>query len=56
MNRKLKNILFVILGSAILAFGIYHIHSVSGVTEGGVLGGILLIEHHFDISPVCLDW
>ena len=24
--------------SAFLAFGLYHVHSVSGITEGGVLG------------------
>ena len=29
----------------------YNIHSVSKVTEGGVLGLILLGEHHFEISP-----
>ena len=51
MKIKIKNVLLVILGSAILALGIYHIHSISGVTEGGILGGILLIEHHFSISP-----
>ncbi len=39
------------MGSAILAFGIYNIHSVSPVTEGGVLGATLLIEHWLKISP-----
>ena len=39
------------LGSAILAFGLYHVHSLSGVTEGGVLGLTLFLEHCFDISP-----
>ena len=48
---KIKNILLILLGSAILAFGMYNIHSVSKVTEGGVLGLILLGEHHFEISP-----
>ena len=40
-----------ILGGLILAFGIYNIHSVSGVTEGGVLGAMLLLEHWLHISP-----
>ena len=40
-----------LLGSAILAFGIYHVHSLSGVTEGGVLGMTLLLNHWFHISP-----
>ncbi len=48
---KIKNILLLLLGSGILAFGLYHIHSVSGVTEGGSLGLTLLLDHWFDISP-----
>ena len=49
INRK--NIVFSLLGSAILAFGLYHIHSLSGVTEGGALGLTLLLQNWFDISP-----
>ena len=48
---KPKNCLSIILGSAILAFGLYNVHSISGVTEGGVLGLTLLLEHWFGISP-----
>ena len=44
-------VLMLLLGCAIQAFGLYHIHSFSGVTEGGVLGATLLLEHHFCISP-----
>lgn len=40
-----------LLGSAILAFGLYHVHSFSGVTEGGILGFTLLLHHWFHISP-----
>lgn len=40
-----------LLGSAVLAFGLYHIHSFSGVTEGGQLGLALLLSHWFSISP-----
>jgi len=46
-----KNCLTIVLGSAILAFGLYNVHSISGVTEGGVLGLTLLLEHWFGISP-----
>ena len=46
-----KNCLMIVLGSAILAFGLYNVHSISGVTEGGVLGLTLLLEHWFNISP-----
>lgn len=40
-----------ILGSAVLAFGMYNIHSVSGVTEGGILGLTLLGDHWLHLSP-----
>ena len=46
-----RNILFSLLGSGILAFGIYHVHAISGVTEGGTLGLTLLLEHWFSLSP-----
>ncbi|MBQ4258260.1 MAG: YitT family protein [Clostridia bacterium] len=41
----------LLLSSAVLAFGLYEIHSFSGVTEGGVLGAVLLLEHWFGVSP-----
>jgi len=40
-----------ILGSMILAFGLYNIHSLSGITEGGILGLTLLLQHWLGISP-----
>ncbi len=48
---KLKNCIFLILGGAILAFGLFNVHSFSGVTEGGTLGLTLLLDHWFSISP-----
>lgn len=52
---ELKKILFncflIILGSSILAFGLYNVHSVSNVTEGGVLGLTLLLQYWFKLSP-----
>lgn len=48
---RLSACLVTVLGSAILAFGLYNVHSLSGVTEGGVLGLNLLLEHWFGISP-----
>lgn len=50
-DMKLKNCIFLILGSAILAFGLFNVHSFSGVTEGGTLGLTLLLEHWLHISP-----
>ena len=46
-----KSVALSLLGSAILAFGLYHVHSFSGVTEGGQLGLVLLLQHWFHISP-----
>lgn len=48
---KLSSVLLLLLGSAILAFGLYNVPSVSNVTEGGILGLTLLLEYWFDISP-----
>ena len=48
---KLRNCLILLVGSIVQAIGIYNIHAVSSVTEGGVLGLTLLLRHWFDISP-----
>lgn len=48
---ELKSCLVACFGSAFLAFGLYNVHSLSGVTEGGVLGLTLLLENWFHISP-----
>ncbi len=45
------DLLVAFLASAFQAFGIYNIHALSNVTEGGVLGLVLLGEHCFGISP-----
>ncbi|MBQ8954447.1 MAG: YitT family protein, partial [Clostridia bacterium] len=39
------------LGAAILAFGLFNIHSRCRITEGGVLGMTLLIQHWTGLSP-----
>ncbi len=51
MKLKFKPCIAMILGGMILAFGIYNIHSISPVTEGGILGLVLLCEHWFSVSP-----
>ena len=48
---KGKNCLFLVLGSAILAFGLFNVHSFSEVTEGGTLGLTLLLDHWLHLSP-----
>lgn len=47
---KLSSVLLLLAGSALLAFGLYNVHSISNVTEGGILGLTLLLEHWFGIS------
>lgn len=36
-------------GTAICSFGIYNVHDQSGITEGGALGFILLLNHWFGL-------
>ena len=48
---KISNCLMAFISSAFQAFGIYHVHNLADVTEGGVLGLTLLLEHWFHISP-----
>ena len=48
---KWKNVMLCIAGSAILSFGLYNIHALSGVTEGGILGMTLLLNHWLHLSP-----
>ena len=50
-NIKASRCVVAALGSVILAFGLYHVHSFSGVTEGGVLGMTLLLDHWLHLSP-----
>lgn len=49
--RNFKRALLSLLGSAILAFGLYHIHAQSDLTEGGALGLTLLLENRLALSP-----
>ena len=53
MKKLLRpiDVALAIAGAFIMAFGLYEVHSFSGVTEGGVLGASLLLDHHFNISP-----
>ena len=48
---KLSNFAQLFLASVFQAFGMYNIHALADITEGGVLGATLLLEHWFGISP-----
>ena len=49
-----KKLAIILLGTAISSFGMYNIHQQTNITEGGVLGMILLLNHWFGISPSLL--
>ena len=49
--RAAKKVLVIVLGAAIYTFGIHNIHQRTAITEGGIIGLMLLIEHWFSISP-----
>jgi len=42
--------------SAVQAFGLYNVHALANVTEGGLLGLNLLLEHWFAISPAVTNF
>ncbi|MCI8526485.1 MAG: YitT family protein [Oscillospiraceae bacterium] len=50
-RAALRHYALLFLGAAILAFGLYNVHSRTQITEGGVLGTTLLLQHWFGISP-----
>lgn len=47
----IKKILLLMLGAMICSFGIHNIHQRTDITEGGIIGLMLLIEHWLRISP-----
>ncbi len=44
-------LVYILIGAFILAFGMYNIHSRTIITEGGIWGIELLLDHWFGISP-----
>lgn len=49
-----RKLAMIIAGTAISSFGIYNIHQQTNITEGGVLGLILLLNHWLNLSPALL--
>ena len=47
----LRQAAFIVVGTAISSFGVYNIHQQSGITEGGVIGLILLANRWLGLSP-----
>lgn len=46
-----QRIVLIALGAAILTFGIHNIHQRVDITEGGVIGFVLLANHWLNIPP-----
>lgn len=49
-----KKVVLIIIGAMICSFGIHNIHQQTGITEGGVIGMMLLTEHWLEISPALI--
>ena len=54
-RRVLCRYAMLIGGAGILAFGLYNVHRQSGITEGGVLGLVLLLDHWLGITPAVVS-
>ena len=51
LDKPGRTVALLLLGSLIQAFGLCNIHAWSDLTEGGVLGLTLLLQHHTGLSP-----
>lgn len=47
----LRRVGLIALGAMIATFGIHNIHQQTGITEGGVIGLMLFVEHWLGFSP-----
>ncbi|HAX72663.1 MAG TPA: hypothetical protein DCY20_03995 [Firmicutes bacterium] len=54
-HQEIKNIALILMGSFILAFGLFNFNYQHQITEGGVLGFILLTKVLFNISPAMMS-
>lgn len=46
-----RKLVCVVIGAAICTFGIHNIHQRVDITEGGIIGLMLLAEHWLGVSP-----
>ncbi len=51
IDLKLPNIFFILLGAAILSFGLVHFNMENNLAEGGFTGITLLLYFLFDLDP-----
>lgn len=51
---SIKKVLLIILGAAVCSFGIHNIHQRTAITEGGVIGMMLLIDRWLGLPPAVI--
>ena len=51
---SVKKVLLIILGAAVCSFGIHNIHQRTAITEGGVIGMMLLINRWLGLPPAVI--
>lgn len=49
-----KKFFLIVLGAAICSFGIHNIHQRTAITEGGVIGMMLLIDRWTNLQPAVI--
>lgn len=54
-QRHYQNVLNILLGSFILAFGLYNFNYQNNITEGGILGLLLIFKNLFNFSPAWMN-
>jgi uncharacterized membrane-anchored protein YitT (DUF2179 family) len=55
MRGKIRNILGIVVGSAIMGFGINFFNIANGLAEGGIIGITVLLKFFFDWNPALVN-
>lgn len=55
MQKNVKRYIMLLAGAAILSFGLFNVHAQSRITEGGVLGTTLLVQHWLGVTPAVTE-
>ena len=50
-----RTVVSIVLGTAITTFGLYNVHQQADITEGGILGLILLLNFWLGVSSSMLS-
>lgn len=50
-----QRVIAILTGTAVISFGMYNIHKRTNITEGGIFGMILLLNHWFGLSAALLS-